>query len=402
MRPTCPPRNWHSECRYLRTGTLATLAQYFNWRHRHHAQWREWARGTSQECLLGPSIAVGRIASFWSAGSDAVGGDEELREAAGTIRRLESCRGGPPTSLLARLEAERQRALRVAEPMPKRPLAGELARRGLGRGLSKLLGSDPDVRLGHDREAVHQGRVATRRLRANLRTFAPVLGDEPAKALRSELGWLGERLGAVRDIDVLVELLAEAAAGLGEERAALAILFAELSEARRSSFSELIEALCSQRYLDLVGSVVELADSVPATDMARERGEDVAGLLVAPSWRRLRERVDQLGERPSDRALHKVRIRAKELRYACEAVEPVAPPEAGELARAAKALQSVLGEHQDYVVLLSYLRGEAGRSPAHGYAAGLCLPAGLEGLAAQSWRNALQALSTKRLRRWFS
>lgn len=328
-------------------------------------------------------------------------GRQEVPEQPDTLRPLRAYRQ-PGPSLLARLEALRTRARQATEPMGKRPLAGELASGAVLQGLSRLLGSDPDMRLGHDPEGVHRGRVATRRLRAHLRTFAQVLGEEPAGALRSELGWLGDKLGAVRDIDVLADLLAGAAARLGDERAGLAVLFGDLSDARRRSFAELTETLSSERYLALLASTIELASSPLGSELVTTAASEVAGSLVAPSWRRLQARVAELGERPSDRALHKVRIRAKELRYACEAVGPVSPPEAGELARLAKELQSVLGKHQDGVVFQAYLREEANRSPAHGYAAGLCLAPVLSEPPSLAWGDLLEELQDRRLRKWFA
>ena len=61
------------------------------------------------------------------------------------------------------------------------------------------------MRLDTDPEGVHQARVATRRLRSDLRTFRPLLDREWASALRTELDWLARELGVVRDGDVMLE-----------------------------------------------------------------------------------------------------------------------------------------------------------------------------------------------------
>ena len=66
-----------------------------------------------------------------------------------------------------------------------------------------LLAADPGVRLGVDAEAVHELRVAVRRLRALLRAARTVFVREWADGLRDELGWLGRALGPLRDLDVL-------------------------------------------------------------------------------------------------------------------------------------------------------------------------------------------------------
>ena len=69
---------------------------------------------------------------------------------------------------------------------------GELAFRVLRKDAAAMLAHEPGTRLGEDIEALHQMRVATRRMRAGLDMFADVL---PVRAgrLRAELGWLGRR-----------------------------------------------------------------------------------------------------------------------------------------------------------------------------------------------------------------
>ena len=74
-------------------------------------------------------------------------------------------------------------------------------------GVIRLMRHDPVVRLDTDPEGVHHARVATRRLRSDLRTFRTVLDQEWTAALREELGWLGGELGAARDAGVLLERL---------------------------------------------------------------------------------------------------------------------------------------------------------------------------------------------------
>ena len=74
------------------------------------------------------------------------------------------------------------------------------------------------IRIGEDPEGVHQARVATRRLRSDLRTFGPVLDERWSEDLRAELRWLGAALGKVRDADVLTELLRSASTELPDEQ----------------------------------------------------------------------------------------------------------------------------------------------------------------------------------------
>src|SRR6202040_4295504 len=103
------------------------------------------------------------------------------------------------------------RALAPADVVPAkvgaRSTAGDVVQAAVAASVARLLSHDPGVRIGEDPEDVHQARVATRRLRSDLRTIRPLLDPEWAAALREELGWIAGVLGAVRDTDVLLEHL---------------------------------------------------------------------------------------------------------------------------------------------------------------------------------------------------
>ena len=111
---------------------------------------------------------------------------------------------------------------RAAEPpdVPPAPRLGrtstpiDVVRAAIASGTQRLLANDPVVRQDSDPEGVHQARVATRRLRSDLRTFGALLDPDWTDALRAELGWIGGLLGAVRDADVLLERLDDRIAAL--------------------------------------------------------------------------------------------------------------------------------------------------------------------------------------------
>nr|MDQ2726167.1 CHAD domain-containing protein [Actinomycetota bacterium] len=88
------------------------------------------------------------------------------------------------------------------------------------------------------------------------------------------------------------------------------------------------------------------------------------GRLVRRPWRQLRRAVDRLGADADDRELHRIRIRAKQVRYAAELAGPVVGRPAQRLARGAKALQGTLGDHNDAVNAEAWLRKEAADRPA--------------------------------------
>jgi CHAD domain len=90
----------------------------------------------------------------------------------------------------------------------------EVVSYAIAGGATRLIRHDAVVRLDTDPEGVHQARVATRRLRSDLRTLHRALDPHWSRELRDELGWLGRALGAARDADVLLARLAARAQAL--------------------------------------------------------------------------------------------------------------------------------------------------------------------------------------------
>ncbi len=95
-------------------------------------------------------------------------------------------------------------AFRVDDHAPTGPL--DALRMRLRAQLRAVLANDPGTRLGRDPESLHDMRVAVRRSRALLRAGQPLYANDMS-GLTEELRWVGEKLGAVRDLDVLLERL---------------------------------------------------------------------------------------------------------------------------------------------------------------------------------------------------
>jgi CHAD domain-containing protein len=251
---------------------------------------------------------------------------------------------------------------------------GAVVRHAIAAGVVRLVHHDPVVRLDSDPEGVHQARVATRRLRSDLRTFRAVLDPEWSRALREELGWLGGELGAARDADVLLDRLQGRARTLPPPSArGVAQVVAALEKRRVQAHVELLEALHSDRYLDLLDRLVAAAQAPALLDAEAERpAREALPPVVRRSWRALKRTEKALGDPPSDEALHAVRISAKRCRYAAEACAPPLGKKTRKLAVAAAALQDVLGELNDAVVAERWLRqwASASRRPTGAFAAG--------------------------------
>jgi CHAD domain-containing protein len=248
----------------------------------------------------------------------------------------------------------------------------DLVRRSIAKPTNRLVSVEPAVMAGDDLEAVHAARVAIRRLRSDLKMLAPTLDGETTDALRTELGWLAEQLAPVRDADVLRDRFRRRIAGSGLELAAARVLLDELERERSDAHHRLIEAMGSPRYAATIDRLVEAGSSPPVRPGDADRPARSLGSLMDAPWASLSRRARKLGEGSSDASLHAVRIRAKRVRYASEALAPVFGKAASRFAAAAERLQDRLGDHQDAVVAVGWLSSHAVGSddPGVAFAAG--------------------------------
>ena len=324
------------------------------------------------------------------------------------VARLRGAGAGAPDPTPKHIRALGPRALEPPEVSPAVVApdspARDVIRSVVAQSVAALLYHDPLVRTSGDPEAVHQARVATRKLRSHLRTFGPLLEPEWTDALRTELGWLATGLGAVRDQEVLLERLRERAKSLpaNDLRAAVGVLhLLEVDiEALRK---KLMADLDSTRYVDLLERLVAAAHAPAALPEADQPAGSVLPLLATGPWRRLRSGVKNLPDPPADADLHRIRILAKRARYAAEAVAPVAGPSAAAFGRTAAKLQTILGEHQDSVTAQAWLRGTriGGR---RAFVAGELIA--MEHVAAEDarkkWPKVWKGLDRKNLRDWMA
>jgi CHAD domain-containing protein len=277
--------------------------------------------------------------------------------------------------------------------------------RAIALSVIRLILHDPVVRIDVDPEGVHQTRVATRRLRSDLRTFRPLLDRDWAQGLRDELGWIARVLGDVRDGDVLLERLRRRADDLpAEERASAQPVLTTLQQSRDGAHATLLEMLRSDRYVALLDRLVEAANTPGFRPSAHEPAGEAIPKLVRRPWHKLAKRAKALGDEPRNEQLHEVRIRTKRVRYAAEAAAPIVGKPARSFAHAASALQDVLGDLNDSVVAAGWLDDWAHRAGDTEAARGAASLAALERSAAleqrRHWRAALDELSEPELRAW--
>jgi CHAD domain-containing protein len=251
----------------------------------------------------------------------------------------------------------------AAPPAPRDP-AAEAVRGAIAAGVRRIVLNDPRTRLG-EVEPLHQMRVGTRRLRSDLRTFRPLLDESWTDPLRADLKWLGDSLGAVRDLDVLLDRLRLQGADLPQ----LKPLLARLEGRRDRARSALLEDLRSPRYIDLLDRLVEATRRPALAQRAQEPSRKVLPQLAAGPWRKLAGAARALtDERPAE-DFHRVRVLAKRARYAAEAVAPALGAQredAERFAKRAAGVQEVLGELQDSVVAAETIGGFAREHAGNG------------------------------------
>lgn len=175
---------------------------------------------------------------------------------------------------------------------------------------------------GRAPEALHQARVAIRRLRSALSLFRDVLGDPETERVKVRLRDLAALLGAGRNLDVYLERLeSDGAAGETLPPDRLAALRAD----RERAYDAIAKALASKRFrglmLDLLIWAEDGAWRRPDDPDARERLDRPVEASAAKILRKRRRRVRKRGrdlDRLDAEARHRVRIEAKKLRYAAE------------------------------------------------------------------------------------
>lgn len=224
----------------------------------------------------------------------------------------------------------------------------------LRRHFAALLAKEPGTRLGEDVEELHDMRVASRRLRAAVALFANALPVE-AERLRPELAWLGQTIGAVRDLDVqLVQLDEWVAAAPEPDKEPLDRLRGLLVSERERARAEMLQALDSARYERFVrrfGAMLR-SRSGSRTDAALSAAPD----LVEGRHRALRKAMRRARRDGEADSYHRLRIVAKRFRYALEFLADVYPGETRQVVRRTVALQDTLGAYQDATVAVARLR----------------------------------------------
>jgi len=211
-----------------------------------------------------------------------------------------------------------------------------------------------------DPEALHDYRVALRRLRSCFRSYRPELRSTVSRQNRRRLDRIARATNRSRDLEVHLDWLAAQAAAADEpERPGIEWLSARLGDAQRREraamlaldhrmFPSLYERLSRQLQHYRLTVRLDQPEEPPTT-------ATVAARHLERAARRLDERLRRIEDETGETEIHRARIAAKHLRYL---LEPFVAglPGAGALIERLKGLQDGFGDVHDAHVFLPALR----------------------------------------------
>ncbi len=189
-----------------------------------------------------------------------------------------------------------------------------------GRGIIlRLIGEverhETGTRSGKDKEAVHQMRVAIRRLRVALQIFGPGFAKGAWKPLAKDLRKFGAALGDVRDEDIFLEWLKEHAATVPDDHLPALNRLREFHLKSRALLRRsLVRNLNGPSYFGLMAALhaVLLEGGRKSRRLPFFR---FVSKILRREWKSVRRLLDDLPKKPRPDELHRLRIALKQLRY---------------------------------------------------------------------------------------
>lgn len=216
---------------------------------------------------------------------------------------------------------------------------------------AEILEFHAPVLNSEDIEAVHDMRVAVRRLRSAMRDFAPLMRKKPLEKIKKDLKIIADALGAARDEDVAIRALEKLQTKAKD--AAIQEGIGKLIEARRKRREwaqiDLTETLANNRIEDLQNRFNEAitASARPKKSAEFTSFSEAGRGIVGKSLDEFCKLTDSIYQPLNDTPLHKLRIAAKRLRYAIELFAACWGESLAAFADEIAAMQSFLGEVHD-------------------------------------------------------
>ncbi len=240
--------------------------------------------------------------------------------------------------------------------------------------LRQIVANTAAVRGGRP-EALHQMRIGLRRLRAGLSLFADVVADQDREHIKSELRWITQQLGPARDLDVFAADVLEPLRAAHPDDPEIAAAYRDFLERHAAAYACATRAVGSDRFrkllLDLAAWIEIGAWAGHGTALAAAPADGPATEHAAKHLSKLRRTIKKKGRHlreVSSTERHKLRIRAKRLRYATEFFATTFPGKKSDKRRkeslaALKDLQDSLGVLNDIAIRRALLATGEGVPP---------------------------------------
>ena len=218
-----------------------------------------------------------------------------------------------------------------------------------------------------DIEGVHQMRVALRRLRSAFALFKSLIQADESVFLLSEINWLADKLGRVRDLDVLMTDTLPRVTKYAKNHEGFVMLAEQAMRARLLICEDMHAALVSQRYERLLLMLSAWLEDERAFNSEHPSKRDTLPAIAQKSlnkfYKRLRKNHLQFKDMQSEQR-HAVRITAKKLRYASEFFSSLFPAkQVSPFIKQLSRLQDSLGQLNDMHVAANLLQSIAGPMP---------------------------------------
>jgi inorganic triphosphatase YgiF len=264
-------------------------------------------------------------------------------------------KAGRGYALLARPESGRPD--RLASPDISGLTRGQAFFRLATDILAQILVQSEAVRLHRRPEAVHQTRVALRRLRALISLFASILAGPDLAAVKASLKSVTQALGPARDLDVLI-------ADLSRLDPAPQVLIATLSEQQGEAYDAACQMIETPEFGVAMVSILRFLESGAwrtATALQGHRRDRSVAKHARKTLKRLRQALKRQGRgliAMSPPQMHALRIRAKKLRYGLEMFASLYPrqePARQAVLKTVRSLQDQLGAANDKAVGLALI-----------------------------------------------
>jgi len=179
--------------------------------------------------------------------------------------------------------------------------------------------------IGRDVTALHQMRVALRRLRAAMSLFSVVVGDDRTEAIKSELRWLAQELGPARDLDTLILEVIQPMRKQHKNEPGLVSISKMFTRKRLKCYRTAQAAVQSARFRTLVLDTAEWIEAGPWSTsedpLKRVRRELPIEIFASDQLSHRCKRIKRRGRRIDDldtEQLHRLRIQVKKARYATD------------------------------------------------------------------------------------